>query len=57
LDVHGQVRHWSTDSAARVVYTVDNEVDVMNMVGIEGDSRYVFWPFAPLAFYCLYTEA
>ncbi|KAJ7790079.1 hypothetical protein B0H14DRAFT_2626438 [Mycena olivaceomarginata] len=38
LDVHGQVRHWSTDSAARVVYTVDNEVDVMNMIGIEGDS-------------------
>ncbi|KAJ7303421.1 hypothetical protein DFH08DRAFT_825879 [Mycena albidolilacea] len=38
LDVHGQVRHWSTNSAARVVYTVDNEVDVMNMVGIEDDS-------------------
>jgi hypothetical protein len=41
LDVQGYVKAWANggDGRGKFVYTADNNIEVMNLVGLENDSE------------------
>jgi hypothetical protein len=41
LDVEGYAKNWVNDGDGnqRFVYTADNDIEVMNLIGLENDSE------------------
>ncbi|KAJ7871964.1 hypothetical protein B0H14DRAFT_3567228 [Mycena olivaceomarginata] len=58
LDVEGYAKNWVNggDGNQRFVYTADNDIEVMNLIGLENDSE-CFWRCSPTTLFFIATAA